>query len=225
MAGDRCENESEYLLTLARKEGFNIKDFAKVESEFDEFKKGAFSSEDTIDEMKASLANLTRTVFPTRPWPLSLYPMGSMHIVFASLYTNSNCHDRAAIHSLKGCLAATVRSGHIWVNLLHTLLAALRALMIEEEIAWVNSPGTEALRDYFNGVLDELLVQSRKVYGIDSAYTAAVAKWHAARLPFTVSPGPGEGEFATRFMVAQANVLVWAGIDDASISILLSECW
>ncbi|KAL5353109.1 hypothetical protein ACLOAV_001139 [Pseudogymnoascus australis] len=159
---DRCEKESKYLLSLARNEGFDIKQFAKVESEFDEFKKGACNSKDTINKMKASLANLTRTMFPTRPWPLNLYPMGSMQIVFAALYTNSDCHDTAAIHSLKGCLAETFRSGHIWVNHLHTLLTALRALMLEEEIAWVNSPGTQVLRDYFNGVLDELLVQSRK---------------------------------------------------------------
>lgn len=86
----------------------------------------------------------------------------------------------------------------------------------------IDIPSPQNLRDFFNGLLHELLVQGSKIYGTDSRYTTALSISYVDELNTMESPLPGEEGFAERFEAAQVNVLRWAGVDQ-SMAVVLSE--
>lgn len=83
-------------------------------------------------------------------------------------------------------------------------------------------PSPQNFRDFFNGLLRELLVRASKIYGAETRYTIAVAMWYVGVLNTLELPRPGEEGFAGRFEAAQASVLRWAGVDE-SMAVVLSE--
>jgi hypothetical protein len=62
-------------------------------------------------------------------------------------------------------------------------------------------------------LLHELLVQSKKSFGVDTAYAKAITIWHADAMTSADRPLPGEAGFIKRFDKAQSTVLSWAGIE------------
>ncbi|OBT62586.1 hypothetical protein VE03_07379 [Pseudogymnoascus sp. 23342-1-I1] len=218
----RCETEIDDLKDLAIAEDFSLREFYEIRAKFVNFKNEVLSCNNTIDEMKLQLTILTDLIFPYRPWPSTVYPMGEMKMVFARLYANAEKHDQAVIHALQGCLATTLRYGPNWVRLLHALLNFLKSYLTALIAAGADSDSSHIVQDYCIGILNELVVQAKKVFGTNAKYTLAVAKWRNDNFKIVELPLPGYEGFAERFGKAQKKMLSWAGIHKR-YAVVLSE--
>lgn len=105
---------------------------------------------------------------------------------------------------------------------MHVLLMYLQRLIAAPGTYGIDMPSPQNFRDFFNGLLHELLVQGSKIYGTDTRYTIALAMWYVDELNTMESPLPGEEGFAERFEAAQVSVLRWAKVDQ-SLAVVLSE--
>ncbi|KFY86851.1 hypothetical protein V498_07364 [Pseudogymnoascus sp. VKM F-4517 (FW-2822)] len=206
----------------------------------------AFRSEDGINQVKTAISTVVSQIFRTQPWPDTLLPMCHMKQILAELSFKLNTNpNQIAIYTLQSCFGITQRSGPHWVYALHSLAthltpmtAALNRLkntpplllllaLIMRLLAPPAPPATppdcpatpRQFWDFYNGLLYELVLQSRKTYGTDSACAVAlVEKYARARarsswLGPEERPLPGERGFAERFGEAQVAMLGWAGVD------------
>lgn len=186
-----------------------------------EYFRNKVNSSDTSGEVETALA-FTKASFPTPPWPDTLYPMSYMNLYVAKVYRSSNDHHQAAIYALQACLGTTTRSGPQWVHFLLMLLMYLRRLMAVSEATGIDTAGPQNLRFFFNGLFNDLLLQSMKAYGVDTKFATALERWYINEIKVSEGPLPGEEGFPERFAEAQASVLEWAGVDE-KLGIVLSD--
>ncbi|OBT87641.1 hypothetical protein VE02_02682 [Pseudogymnoascus sp. 03VT05] len=218
---NRCKNGYRKLHALALSEGLSVKDVVETEKKFHDIRKQAVSY-NTTDQVENIVASLTKTIFPARPWNDTIYPIGAIKFHFAKLYSSSgNCH-QAAIYAIQGCLTTTPRSGLEWPDDLHMLLQYFKKSMLAPRAAVTEMPDPQNLQTFFNGILHEVVVLSRKGYGVDSKYTIALDNWRIDMLKSAEPPLPGEEGFAEKFAEAQVSVLKWAGVDEKR-GIVLSD--
>lgn len=202
------------VLSININRGFSINHFAETEIKIVNLRNHVFTNNIyTADQVEATLDGLTRAIFPTRPWPDTLKPIGIMKFLLARLYISSNNHRQAAMHALQGCLSSTQRSGPEWVDSLHVFLLYLEQFIVALGAAQVDILGLRNFRYFFNGLLNELVAQVNKVYGIDTRYTTAIVTWYSNVINTMEPPLPGEQGFAYIFGSAQEGILRWAGVE------------
>lgn len=221
LVGNKCEKDHRDLKALALSEGLSVKDITETEREFIHLWTQPDSYELT-DQVENTIAHITEKVFPSRPWPDTLHPMGEMKLFFAGIYFKSNNYYQAVIHALQGCLARATRSGWGWVDALDTLAMCLTHLMIAPDTAGSDIPDPQNLWNFTYGILHVLRVHTGKVFGVDSRYTIAIYKWYEDTLRYADAPRPGEVGFAAIFEAAQTKMLEWAGVDK-SLAIVFLE--
>lgn len=196
------------ISALTTNEGFSLNDFADTEMKLINLGNQVFTY--TAEQLEAALDAHTRAIFTTRPWPDTLKPIGTIRFCLARL---SNNHLQAAMHALKGCLSTTNRSGPEWVDSLHVCLLYLEQFIITPGAPQFGIPDMRRFRYFFIGLLNELLMQANKVYGIDTRYTTAIVTWYSNVINTMDQPRPGEQGFVRTFSLSQAPVLMWAGIE------------
>jgi len=179
-----------------------------------------------LEQIENKLSLLTTRVFPKQDWPDTLWPMNDVKLSLATLYKENENHLQAVIYALKGCLGFTRRSGPDWDHTLFELLQFITLVVVPERkgISTKHSsfPRDRQLWDFFHGLLHQLLIQSKKTFGFDTAYTKAIVTWHTDAMSSADRPLPGEAGFRKRFDKAQSTILSWAEID-MSRKIVLAE--
>lgn len=177
-------------------------------------------------QIENELSELTTRVFPKQEWPDTLWPMNEVRLMLARRYRDSGNYLQAVIYALKGGLGFIRRSGPDWDHTLFELIQFMTPVVVRErkEISTEHSrvPTDREFWDFFHGLLYQLLIQSKKTFGSDTAYTKAVVIWHAHAMNSAERPLPGETRFSKRFDRAQSTILSWAGID-MSRRIVLTE--
>jgi hypothetical protein len=152
--------------------------------------------------------------------------MNDVKLRLATLYKDSENHLQAVIYALKGCLGFIRRSGPDWDHTLFELIQFIAPVVVPQRrgISTKHSsfPTDRQFWDFFHGLLHQLLIQSKKIFGFDTAYAKAVATWHAHAMGSADRPLPGETGFSKRFDQAQSMILSWAEID-MSRRIVLAE--
>ncbi|RDW68633.1 hypothetical protein BP5796_09290 [Coleophoma crateriformis] len=223
LGGSRCQEELRDCQAWASKENISVHVFADTENEILQCLNRVIKDRNTsgtrkaLEQIEADFSLLTTRVFPKQDWPDTLWPMNDVKLLLAKLYKDNENHQQAVIYALKGCLGFTRRSGPEWDDTLFELLQFIALLVIPERkgiSAKPSSfPGDQQLWDFFHGLLHQLLLQSEKTFGLDTAYTKAIITWHANAERSAGRPLPGETGFSKRFDKAQSVILSWAEID------------
>ncbi|KAH8586054.1 hypothetical protein B0O99DRAFT_529442 [Bisporella sp. PMI_857] len=220
---DRCQEELRDYQTWASKENIPAHVFAETENDILQYLNQVVEDYNTsrtgtaLEQIESKLSLLTTRVFPKQDWPDTLWPMSDGKMTLATLYRDNGNHLKAVIYALKGSLGFTRRSGPNWDYTLFELLQFIALVVVPEQrrISAKDSsfPRDRQLWDFFHGLLHQLLTQSRKTFGFDTAYTKAIATWYTEAISSADRPLPGEKGFSKRFDKAQSVVLSWAGID------------
>lgn len=218
---------------MASKEDVSVDDFAETEDAILQLlnlmveNRNMSGTSETVEQIEAKVSLLTTRVFPKQDWPNTLWPMNDMKLSLATLYKGNGDHLQAVLYALKGCLGFTRRFGPDWDHDFFDLLQFIAAALVLPKRKEVSAkhpsfPSDRQFWDFFHGLLHQLLIQSKKTFGLDTTYTKAVVTWHTDAMSSADRPLPGETGFRERFDKAQAVVLSWAEID-MSRKIVLAE--
>jgi len=109
------------------------------------------------------------------------------------------------------------RSGPVWDHTLFELLQFITLALVPERkgisTEHSNFPRDRQLRDFFHGLLHQLLIQSKKTFRFDTAYTKAIVTQHTDATSPANRPLLGETGCSKRFDKAQSTILSWAEIE------------
>ncbi|KFY40413.1 hypothetical protein V495_05443 [Pseudogymnoascus sp. VKM F-4514 (FW-929)] len=195
---NKCQEDDQELQSLAARGEFTISAFIEVQRKFTDFTRKPFGNK-TIQEVVAAVRVISSPIFGNRPWPINIHPMADMRARMAYMYSSSGNHRQALIHALHSFLSRTARNSRVWVSSLHQLMKYLaRAFILPEARSMM-------LREFMTGVQYQLMVEVKKVYGVDTAYATRMTKWH-------IDLTAGNYEFLERFPEAQELILRWAGV-------------
>jgi hypothetical protein len=146
--------------------------------------------------------------------------MNDFNLTLATSYKQSEEHLQAIIYALRGALGFMRRSGPDWNHTLFQLVQLIFLLIVPgrngistEDSGVSIFPTDRQILDFYHGLLDQLLIHSKKTFGLDTAYTKAVVTWHTDVMSSADKPLPGEKGFNKRFNKAQSKILSWAGVD------------
>ncbi|KFY05710.1 hypothetical protein V492_08345 [Pseudogymnoascus sp. VKM F-4246] len=222
----RCRRETAELTAIAHSRGFDIDIFSLSDFGFAAFKQNYIFKHnmfDMIPNMQEHpddiVTSSNKDVFPIYPWPSTIFPMAYLQFYYARLYRTISEHRTAVMYALQGCFGMITRSGPEWLTFLHVLVGyyghALRTLLpMAHDLDEVQQKRYE---DFYLGLVHELLVRARNMYGSDSRYTLAVKEFHDAAMRDAMVNAnatlPGTQGFREMFNQAQINVLTLAGVD------------
>ncbi|KFY46337.1 hypothetical protein V494_00491 [Pseudogymnoascus sp. VKM F-4513 (FW-928)] len=223
----RCRRETAELSAIAHSRGFDINIFALSDFKFAAFKERCIFKHnmfDMIPNMQEHpddiVTSSNNDLFAIYPWPSTIFPMAYLQFYYARLYRTISEHRTAVMYALQGCFGMITRSGPEWLTFLHVLVMfyghALRMLLPMADD--LDEAQQKRYEDFYLGLVHELLVRARKMYGSDSRYTVAVKEYYDAAMRDAMvldanATLPGTQGFRQIFDQAQINVLTLAGVD------------